>query len=77
MITQLNAVWVSASKLKEKELQSQSLQTFNNYVLGEPYQDLSMYVSDADIDNHRRDYLPEPLEDRGDYIKIVVGIDWG
>ena len=67
----------SASAMKETELQAQSMQTFNNYVLGEPYQDLSMYVSDADIDNHRRDYLPEPLLDRGDYLKIAVGIDWG
>lgn len=63
--------------MKRKELASKSLQTFHNYVLGEPYQDLSMAISDRDIMDHRRSYLPEPLYDRGDYLKIAVGIDWG
>ena len=73
----MNAVWVNGDTLKRKELEAKSTQTFHNYVLGEPYQDLSMALLDKDVMDHRRPYLPEPLYDRGDYLKIAVGIDWG
>lgn len=35
MISQMNAVWVSADQLKTKELTSLSKQAFYNYTLGE------------------------------------------
>lgn len=77
MISQMNAVWVSATDLKRKEQASRSLQTFHNYVLGEPYQDLSMSVFDGDVwDNLSQEY-DEPIYDRDQYDKIAVGIDWG
>lgn len=34
LISQLNAVWISADELKRKELQAKSKQQFYNYVLG-------------------------------------------
>lgn len=77
LISQLNAAWVSASDLKRKELNSKSRQTFYNYVLGEPYQDLSLSIVPRDVVNMRRTYLAGQQFDRGDYSLITVGIDWG
>lgn len=76
-ISQMNAVWISADELKRKELQAKSKQQFYNYVLGYPYQDVALAVQDRDIIENKREYLPEPLKDRGDYRFISVGIDWG
>lgn len=77
LITQMNAVWVSPDRLKQQELNAKSVQTFHNYVLGEPYQDESLAMTERDVLDARREYLPEPLYDRGDYVKIAAGIDWG
>lgn len=77
LVTQLDAVWISADELKRKELNAKSKQHFYNYVLGYPYQDVALAVQDQDILNHRRDDLVEPLMDRGNYRFISVGIDWG
>jgi hypothetical protein len=77
LITQLNAVWISADELKRKELKAKSKQHFYNYVLGFPYQDVALAVQDPDILNHKRSDLPEPLLNRGTYRFISVGIDWG
>lgn len=77
MISQMNAVWVTADQLKTKELQSLSKQAFYNYTLGYPYADLKLTVNDSDVDSHKRNYLVEPAKDRGDYKFISVGIDWG
>jgi phage terminase large subunit GpA-like protein len=77
LITQMNAVWISADMLKEKELQAKSKQHFHNYVLGLPYQDVALAVQDGDITDHIREDLPAPLMDRGNYRFISVGIDWG
>lgn len=77
LVTQLDAVWISADDLKRKELNAKSKQHFYNYVLGYPYQDVALAVQDQDILNNRRDDLVEPLMDRGDYRFISVGIDWG
>lgn len=76
-ISQMNAVWISADELKRKELQAKSKQHFYNYVLGMPYQDIALAVQDVDILNNRREDLPKPLFDRGNYRFISVGIDWG
>lgn len=77
MISQLNAVWVSADELKRKELESISKQAFYNYTLGYPYADMKLMVSESDVFDNSRSYLPEPLTGRGDYAFISVGIDWG
>ncbi|MDN6750956.1 MAG: phage terminase large subunit family protein, partial [Staphylococcus equorum] len=39
-ITQLNAVWISASELKQKEMNEPSRQLFHNYTLGMPFEDM-------------------------------------
>lgn len=77
LITQMNAVWISADELKRKELKAKSKQHFYNYVLGNPYQDVALAVKDDDILKNRRDHLHKPLKNRGDYRFISVGIDWG
>jgi len=77
LITQMNAVWISADQLKRKELQAKSKQHFHNYVLGLPYQDVALAVQDNDIYGNIREDLPGPLMDRGNYRFISVGIDWG
>ncbi|AGK86841.1 terminase large subunit [Bacillus phage SIOphi] len=77
LITQMNAVWISADELKRKELKAKSKQHFYNYVLGHPYQDVALAVQDKDILDNIREDLPEPLMNRGNYRFISVGIDWG
>ncbi|UPI11805.1 hypothetical protein [Bacillus phage SBSphiJ7] len=77
LITQMNAVWISADELKRKELKAKSKQHFYNYVLGHPYQDVALAVQDDDVYNNIREDLPEPLMNRGNYRFISVGIDWG
>lgn len=77
LITQMNAVWISADELKRKELKAKSKQHFYNYVLGYPYQDVALAVQDRDVLERRRPDLQEPLMNRGNYRFISVGIDWG
>jgi hypothetical protein len=77
LITQMNAVWISADELKRKELKAKSKQHFYNYVLGFPYQDVALAVQDDDVYKNLREDLPEPKFDRNDYRFISVGIDWG
>ncbi|QEG04127.1 terminase large subunit [Bacillus phage BC-T25] len=77
LITQMNAVWFTADKLKRKELEAKSKQHFYNYVLGYPFQDVALAVQRPDVMDNRRSYLEKPLMDRGDYRFISVGIDWG
>lgn len=77
LITQMNAVWISADELKRKELAAKSKQQFYNYVLGHPFEDVSLAVQDVDVISNMREDLPGPLLNRGDYRFISVGIDWG
>ena len=77
LISQLNAVWVSASDLVRKELNAKSRQTFYNYVLGEPYQDLSMAIVPRDVVDMRRTYLPAAKYDSDGYDLTIAAIDWG
>jgi len=77
LITQLNAVFISADLLKRKELEAKSKQHFYNYVLGYPFQDVALAVQDKDIYDNIREDLPAPLMDRGNYRFISVGVDWG
>lgn len=77
MISQMNAVWVTADELKRKELKSLSKQAFYNYTLGYPYADAKLTVTSKDVYTHRRADLPEPPANRDNYKFISVGIDWG
>nr|AAS45252.1 large terminase [Bacillus phage 1102phi1-3] len=77
LITQMNAVFISADQLKRKELEAKSKQHFYNYVLGFPFQDVALAVQDDDVYSNIREDLPEPLMNRGNYRFISVGIDWG
>ena len=52
-------------------------QTFYNYVVGEPYQDISLAMTDQDVYNHRREYLPRAMTSKGKYKHVAIGIDWG
>lgn len=76
MISQLNAVWISASQIKEKELNSLSKQMFHNYVLGMPYEDQKLSVKESDIFNNLNEHK-DFLENREDYRFVALGIDWG
>lgn len=77
MISQLNAVWISADQLKEKELNAKSKQAFYNYVIGSPYEDLGLTVTDEDVFNNTSEHI-NPVPRRTDeYRFICAGIDWG
>lgn len=43
----------------------------------EPFLDLALAVQDKDILDNLREDLPKPMETRGNYRFISVGIDWG
>jgi DNA-directed RNA polymerase subunit RPC12/RpoP len=76
-ISQMDAVWLSASAIKQAEIKANSKQEFYNYVLGFPYSDTNLSVTEADINGISTPRLPHKLLERGDYKYIVVGIDWG
>lgn len=77
LISQMDAVWISASKLKRDELNSRSKQMFYNYNLGMPYSDKNLSITDHDIEAISTPRIPHKVLDRQDYKYIVVGIDWG
>lgn len=74
-ISQMDAVWISASHLKQEELKAQSKQTFYNYVLGLPYEDSSVKFYASDVTNNMSDY--DRPKDRLNYKYVSAGIDWG
>lgn len=76
-ISQLDAVWLSSDQIYANSLKANSKQLFYNYTLGMPYQDTSLAFLDGDVENNTREYLKNDLDNRGDYAKISVGIDWG
>lgn len=76
LISQMNAVWVSADNLKTLEMEASSKQLFYNYVLGFPYEDKQLTVNEEDIFSHNYGEI-NPVPDRRDYRFISVGIDWG
>ncbi|QIG61010.1 hypothetical protein vBLivaVAfA18_086 [Listeria phage vB_Liva_VAfA18] len=77
MISQMNAVWISADDLKRKELNSLSKQAFFNYTLGYPFEDAKLAVYSEDIIENPSPRVKVPMHSRGDYKYISVGIDWG
>lgn len=76
-ISQMNAVWISADDLKRKEFSTPSKQMFYNYVLGYPYEDANLLVTDDDVYENKAENLPSQKHDRKGYRFISVGIDWG
>lgn len=72
----MNAVWIEASDLKVKELEAKSKQSFYNYVLGMPYEDVKMSVTDDDVYGNVHNYT-QFLENREEYRFVGLGIDWG
>lgn len=76
MISQLNAVWLTADDIKRKELASLSKQSFYNYVLGYSYEDSKMVVTESDVFNSTSQHTNFSF-DREDYRFVSAGIDWG
>lgn len=74
-ISQMDAVWVSASALKQVELNSPSKQYFYNYSLGKPYTDSSNKFMQSDVLDHLD--LDEKPINRDNYSLVSTGIDWG
>ena len=56
-------------------MRSASKAEFYNYTLGMPYQDTSYSFFESDVTKHIGDFTKQ--DNRGDYQKIAVGIDWG
>lgn len=74
-ISQMDAVWVTASSLKQQELNAESKQTFYNYVLGLPYEDTSTRFYQSDVLNNMIDFAPR--QTRQGYKFVTCGVDWG
>lgn len=74
-ISQMDAVWVTADSLKQKELRAPNKQFFYNYTLGMPYEDSTNRFYPEDVLSHRDDR--QRTDTRGDYRLISAGIDWG
>lgn len=74
-ISQLNAVWISADDIMRRELKYPSKQLFRNYVIGEPFTNEGLVITEEDILSSQR--FDAPKTSRTDYVKVVAGIDWG
>lgn len=75
-ISQLNATHITADNIKRRESKYASKQLFNNYVIGRPYVNASLLVTEADV-QAMITMQEEELTRTSDYIGYVVGIDWG
>lgn len=76
-ISQMNAVWISADQLVEKEMNTDSKQAFYNYSLGMPFEDVKMRVLEEDVFENKSPVAEKQLMKRDRYSHISVGIDWG
>lgn len=75
-ISQLDAAWISADAIMRRQYNYSSKQLFYNYVVGEPYANEGIMVTEEDVRASIR--LPkESLGRSGQYIAVVAGIDWG
>lgn len=75
-VSQLDACYISADEIKRKELQYPFKQLFYNYVLGEPYANVGLQVTEEDVKRHIT--IPrEQLNREHDFAAYVVGVDWG
>ncbi|BCJ88991.1 phage terminase, large subunit [Staphylococcus phage SaGU1] len=77
LITQMNAVWISADELKEKEMNTESKQAFYNYILGYPFEDVKLRVNEEDVYGNKSPIAETQLMKRDRYSHIAIGIDWG
>lgn len=75
-VSQMNACYISADEIKRKELRYPFKQIFYNYVLGEPYANVGLQVTEDDIKRHIV-IKDEDLSRNQEYVSYVVGIDWG
>lgn len=75
-ISQLNAVHISADSIKRRETAYPFKQIFYNYVIGLPYANTGIMVTDEDVKNHIA-MEKESLSLSDDFIGYVAGIDWG
>ena len=74
-ISKMNAVFVTADRLKAAELNAKSKQAFYNYELGEPFSDIKLQVVDSDIKDHAT--FENRRTSRNGYPLVVAGVDWG
>lgn len=74
-ISQLNAVWISADDIMQRQFRYKSKQLYYNYVIGEPFASTGLIITDDDILAAQR--FDNPKTTREGYSKVVVGIDWG
>lgn len=75
-ISQLDAAWITGDDIMRRRLTYKSKQLFFNYVVGEPYANEGVMVTDDDIRAAVR--LPHPINSRHpQYVAIIAGIDWG
>lgn len=75
-ISQLNAVHISADSIKRRELSYPFKQLFYNYVIGLPYANVGLMVTEEDVKRHVT-MDNEQLNYGNEFIGYVVGIDWG
>lgn len=75
-ISQLNSVHISADSIKRRELQFAFKQLFYNYVIGMPYANTAMQITEEDIKTNI--YMEkEKLNASDDFVAYVAGVDWG
>ena len=74
-ISQMDAVWLTADNLKQKELQAPSKNYFYNYVVGLPYKDDAYSFVATDVTDNMGNF--DVAYSHNGYSKVVVGIDWG
>ena len=75
-ISQLNATHISADDIMRRERSYASKQLFYNYVIGKPYANTSLLISEEDVRNMIT-LEREELARNDNYLGYVVGIDWG
>ena len=75
-ISQLNAVHITADDIKRRETNYAFKSMFHNYVLGEPYANVAMQITDQDIRSNVR-ISKEEHNASGEYLAYVAGVDWG
>ena len=76
LITQIDAVWISADDIMRRSFNYPSKQLFYNYVLGNSYANTGLTIVDSDILDSIR--LSAPISSRTQsHDRIIAGIDWG
>lgn len=75
-ISQLNQTYISADEIMKKQNSYAFKQLFYNYVIGRPYQNVGLQVTEADVRNHVI-MAKEELNRSDNFVAYVAGIDWG